>query len=57
MQKLGIKTDVLVISLESGVSTELLKSAIAIGLKTLITPSKNLLKKILVKADLLVVHY
>jgi glycosyltransferase involved in cell wall biosynthesis len=57
MQKLGIKTDALVISLESGVSTELLKSAIAIGLKTLITPSKNLLKKILVKADLLVVHY
>ncbi len=57
IQKLGIKTDPLVISLESGVSTELLKSAVAIGLKTLITPSKNVLKKILLKADLLVVHY
>ena len=57
LHKLGLSTESMVISLESGASGELLKSALNIGIKVLITPSKNVLKNILIKADLLVIHY
>lgn len=55
--RLGKKSTNLVISLESGVSPELLKEALSSGLKVLVTPSKELLIKILSKADILVIHY
>ena len=55
--RLGKNSSNLVVSLESGVSPELLKEALTTGLKILVTPSKELLIKILSKADILVIHY
>lgn len=55
--KLGEKSTNLVVSLEAGVSPELLKVALNSGLKVLITPAKELLQKILLKADIIIIHY
>ena len=45
------------ISLEPGTSSSLIKEAMSIGLKVLITPSQTLLTKLIIHADLLVLHY
>ncbi|UFH52318.1 glycosyltransferase [Spirosoma sp. KNUC1025] len=46
-----------VVTLESGLSTDMMTEAIANGLKVLLAPSSFLLKKLISSADLTVVHY
>jgi glycosyltransferase involved in cell wall biosynthesis len=57
IQLTGTICNTTVIALEPGTSSNLIKEAMLIGLKVLISPSPTLLNKLILPADLLVVHY